>query len=208
VKTPSIIFQAVLGIAVLVLYILHFTKTNTNNTSKVPATPIKVINKDSKNAEAKIGYYNIDTLQAKYQYYLDAKRDLENQGRVMQSDLNNRKKTLENSVISFEKTAASMTKQKIEETQQGLAMEEQKLMQYARSQESEFIKKEQKVAEKMVENISDFLKKFAEANGYAMIYAYSKNNFQIGLTYAQSSYEITEEIIKGLNEEYKNQSKK
>lgn len=201
------ITQIFLGLAIIVLYILHFTKNNTNTTQK-NNIPIKVANKDNKNSEVKIAYYNVDTLMAKYNYYINAKKSSENEIRIMQSDLNNRKTAFENTVIGFQNSAATMTQQKIEETKQALTLEERKLVQYGQAQESELAKKEQKVAEKMVDNIAEFLKKYAEANGYSMIYAYSKSNFTVGLTYAQTSYEITDEIVKGLNDEYKNQTKK
>ncbi len=204
----SQITQIVLAIALVVLYILHFTKGNSNNNTPKNAAPIKVSNKDNKNSEAKIAYYNVDSLMSKYTYYINAKKTSENEGRIIQSDLNARKGALENAVVSFQNSAATMTQQKIEETKQGLMMKEKELMQYGQSQENEMMKKEQKIAEKMVDNIAEFLKKYAEANGYSMIYAYSKTNFTVGLTYAQSSYEITDEIIKGLNEDYKNQTKK
>lgn len=204
----SQITQIVLAIAVVVLYILHFSKTNTTNNVQKNATPIKVSDKDNKKGEVKIAYYNVDTLMAKYTYYINAKKTSENETRVAESDVMNRKTALENAIVSFQNSAATMTQQKIEDTKQALAMKERELMQYGQAQENELAKKSQKVAEKMVDNIAEFLKKYAETNGYSMIYAYSKSNFTTGLTYAQTSYEITDEIVKGLNEEYKNQTKK
>lgn len=211
-KNNSLIFNGLLAIAVLVLYILYFVGNNkaTTNNNKTSTTTNSKITPSTKNisGEIKIAFVNTDTLLAKYEFAKATRKDLETKGRLIDSDLRNRQTNLQNAVISFQNSAGTMTQQKIEETRQSLAMKEQELRQYGQSQELEFAKEEQKLTEKLRDNLSEYVKKYAEANGFTYILTYSKANPGVGLMYGVPTADITEEILKGLNEEYKEGQKK
>jgi outer membrane protein len=212
VKNNSLIFNGLLAVAVLALYILYFLGNNNSiaTTNKTAGSNTTVAKNSAKNTsgETKIAFVNTDTLLAKYDFAKTTRKDLDTKGRLIESDLRNRQGNLQNAVISFQNSAATMTQQKIEETRQSLAMKEQELRQYQQSQELEFAKEEQKLMEKLRDNLNEFVKKYAEANGYTYVLAYSKANPGVGLMYGVPTSDITEEVLKGLNEEYKEGQKK
>ena len=62
---------------------------------------------------------------------------------------------------------------------------------------------------KLMDNINDFIKKYAEQNGYAFIFSYSKNAaVSGGLMYGKDALDITLDVVKGLNEAYKPEKEK
>ncbi len=175
-------------------------ETKKTNTSTIPVTQKNT----SENAgQPKFAFYNSDSVMLKYEFYKVTKKDLETKQRLMQSDFSTRQSQFENSVVAFQNTAGTMTASKIEETKQSLGKKEQELREYGQTQEQNFIKQSQDLNEKMSNNIADYVKKYAEANGLTFVFAHSKASVALGLVYAKDSYDVTADIVKGLNEEYK-----
>lgn len=169
-----------------------------NNTPATTATKT-----ESTAGTPKFAFYNSDSVMLKYEFYKVTKKDLETKQRLLQADFSTRQTQFENSVNSFQNSAGTMTASKIEETKQILAKKDQELREYGQTQEQGFIKQSQDLNEKMSNNIAENVKKYAEANGYTFVFAYSKASVALGLVYAQDSYDITNDIVKALNEEYK-----
>jgi outer membrane protein len=208
-NNTSLVLNVILAIAVVVLYILHFSGNKTSdNTSTSQSGAIKSNNKSASTGEAKIAYINTDTLMEKYEFAKTTKKDLETKGRLIDADLNNRKTAFQNDIASYQRTAGTMTQQKAQETEQLLALRERELTQYQQTQQTEFLKEEQKLNEKLRDNVNEFVKKYAETNRIAYVFSYSKNNIGVGLIYGIGANDITSDILNGLNEEYKSGQKK
>lgn len=162
------------------------------------------------NTEAKaykFAFVNTDTLLERYAFYKDMKKDLETKGRIIDSDLRNKMSGFQNEAVLYQKSVGSMTIDQAKRTEQGLAAKEQELGQYKQTVENDFLKQEQDMSKKLNGNINDFVKKYAEQNGYTFIFSYSKNATGVGMLYGQDALDITADIAKGLNEAYKPEKK-
>ena len=211
-NNTSLIVNVVLGIAVIGLYILYFTsgskQSTTSNTDK-PKTEEKTKAKENTSkGEIKIAYVNSDTLLSKYEYYKTAKKDLETKGRIIQSDVQKRGNAFQNELLSYQKSANTMTQQQIQDKEKSLAAKQQELQLYQRDQEESYLKVEQETMKKLSDNIREFLDKYAKEKGYTFIFGYSEANLTIGLIQTDKAYDITAEVIEGLNDEYKAGQKK
>ncbi|MNE73384.1 periplasmic chaperone [compost metagenome] len=82
----------------------------------------------------------------------------------------------------------------LQKKQQDLGMLQQNLAGQA-------AKEEQEETEKLYGKITEYLKKYANDHGYKMVISYSKGNSAI--LYADESLDVTNDVLKGLNEEYK-----
>jgi outer membrane protein len=208
-NNTSLVVNVILAIAVVILYILHFSGNRSAQTTVGnSASANKNADKSIAASNVKIAYINTDTLMDKYEFAKATRKDLETKGRLIDADLNNRKTGFQNDIASYQRTAGTMTQQKAQETEQLLAMKERELAQYQQTQQSEFLKEEQKLNEKLRDNVNDFVKKYAESNGVTYVFSYSKNNIGVGLIYGIGATDITMEVLKGLNEEYKSGQKK
>ncbi len=210
-KNTSSIINIVLGIAVVILYILHFTQSSASKTETTPSKK-NTAKENTKNdtesdvkAVLKVAYVNVDSLDSKYEFSINARKTMQTKERILQSDLEKRAMNLQNEVVTFQKTMNTMTMDQAKGREQELMKKQQDLEQYRQSAGSGYMKEEQELQKKLLNNINGFMKKYAEENGYDYILTYSGAGS--GTLYGNPALDITEPVIKGLNEEYKAEKK-
>ncbi len=218
-KNTSLIINIVLGLAVLILYILHFTA---NGASTAQEEPTKVASetpeKETKpktsekqkakstqnNSELRFAYVNSDSLQLNYDYYKAIEKQLESKRQYIESDLKRRQESLQGEAMSFQQSIQnqSITEQQALEMRDNLLKKEQEFMQYGQTQEASLLKEEQNANKKLNENISKYLAQFAAENDYDFIFSYSSSALAVGVLHADDRYDITKDVLEGLNAEY------
>ena len=114
---------------------------------------------------------------------------------------------LERSMSSFQaeyaalvQKAETMTEEEGMAAQQKLGAKQQKIEERKQSMEMQFMKETQDFNVQLQERIIAFLKKYNENGAYTYILPYSKET--INLLYVNEAYNITGNVIKGMNEEY------
>jgi outer membrane protein len=163
--------------------------------------------KGDNNKTYKFGYVNIDTLLERYNFYKDMNKDLETKGRILDSDLRNKGANFQNDVLAYKKGVGAMTIDQAKRTEQGLAQREQELAQYQQTAEGNFAKEQQEWSKKLNDNVNNYIKKYAEQNGFTFIFSYSRASSGVGMMYGHESLDVTTEVAKGLNDEYKPEKK-
>ncbi|NIK74088.1 outer membrane protein [Thermonema lapsum] len=151
-----------------------------------------------------IVYVNSDSLLAKYAFYKDAQKELEKKRKSFEQDLNSRVSSLERDIADFQQKANSMTLQQAKATEQSLIERQQNLAQYKQTLENQYLEEEFKMAEKLNKNLEDFMQRYAKEKGYKLILGYKPG---VTVWYGDPSLDVTDEVVKLLNEEYKNQEK-
>ncbi len=211
-KYASLILNAVLAVAVAVLYYLHFSaqapQTATNVAAPQPKPVVKLTAEDmAKAAKGKVLFVNSDSLLENYLFYVKKKQELEAKGERLQKDISNRTQTLQLDMQSAQEKAQSggMTEQQMQEVGMRLRQKEENLMAYKDEQLQKLGNEESKLSKQLNDNISDYLKEYCEQAGINYVFGYTKGG---GLLYASDSLDITQTIVKGLNERYKSQNKK
>jgi outer membrane protein len=149
-------------------------------------------------------YVNSDSLLAKYAFYKDAQKELEKKRKSFEQDLNSRVSSLERDIADFQQKANSMTLQQAKATEQSLIERQQNLAQYKQTLENQYLEEEFKMAEKLNKNLEDFMQRYAKEKGYKLILGYKPG---VTVWYGDPSLDVTDEVVKLLNEEYKNQEK-
>lgn len=195
------IFSVFVLATLVALVACQNTESPKKNEKNLPAQP-----KTEGNTTTKFAYINVDTLMEKYLVYKEMKKDFETQSRIKSSDLRNSGASFENDVTNFQKTIANMPVGEAKAQERQIALKEQEfegrrneLMKRQQEAESDLYKQEQAMLKKIMDNINDFVKKYAEENGYTFIFSYSKANALSGLMYGQSALDITTDVVKGLN---------
>jgi outer membrane protein len=166
-------------------------------------------------AGTKIVFVNLDTMQEKYQYFVD-----ENKANTA------RLKQLENVMIGKEKTilaAQNALQQRFQELQaksqtmspnemkaaeielqgkeQNLLKMQEEYQRFKESKQEELLKKQEQLNKKIRKRIDAYLAKVAEAKGYDYILTYS--DITNPILYGNKKLDITNQLLKGLNEDYK-----
>ena len=156
----------------------------------------------------KIAYVEIDSLLTKYNFCKDVNEQMIKKEENIRTTLNEKGKKLEKQAQEFQRKyenngfinqeRAQQEYQRIQKQQQELAELQQKLAE-------ELAAENQKNSLQMRDSINSFLKAYNETKGYDLII--SNTGFD-NLLYANPAYNITNEIVEGLNARYNPSIKK
>jgi len=190
--------------------LLAGTIVSCNQGAKTQNEPSKndsnAVSKESQgSSKDKIVYLNSDSLSEKYQYFKDIKSKLENKVKKAQADLQAKSAAFQREVADYQKNAATMSAADRQATEQKLARKQDELARLDQTASSSLAKDESEEFNNVYNKITEFLKKHASDNGYKLVLTYSKSNPTV--LYADPSLEITNEVIKQLNDEYKSSNK-
>ncbi|WP_345890354.1 OmpH family outer membrane protein [Rufibacter aurantiacus] len=150
---------------------------------------------------AEIVFVNSDTLLNRYQYFKDVKARLEAKGKRMESDLRGKASSFQKEVEQYRQTGAGMTQEQRAATEQRLAQKEQQLAAQQQTSGNQLAKDENDEMKKIYEKVEAHLMKISKEKGYKMVLTYTRGNSAI--LYGDASLDITDETVKGLNEDYK-----
>lgn len=197
-KNLSIVLNVVLLIAVGVLYFLHFSKSETVAVSGSDETA-----RTEQLGSLPIAYVNSDSLLSKYEYFKDKAEELEAKRVKLEAEFNNRAQGLQGEITTLQRTAQNMTMAQAKAAEENLMKKQQNLMQYQQSLQQELIREETKVNNELYDKVSNYLQDFGKQNNFQLVLTYTKGS---GVLYADDSLNITNQVINGLNDEYKNPS--
>ncbi len=155
----------------------------------------------------RIVYVNTDTLLNNYEYYKDVVKEFENKRFSLENELQRRGQSFQNEVALFQRRiqAGGMTQEQAQTTQLQLQKKEQDIMLYRDNAANNLGVEQAKKTDELLNNIQEYLKNYNKSDSYDMVIGYSKGG---GVLYAKEDLDITQEVLKGLNEEYsKNKGK-
>lgn len=190
-KNASLALNAVLLVAVAVLYFLHFSgkpsaSSSTDSTGTVGGKPIV--------------YVNSDSLLKNYDFFKDAQKAFEQKRTQLDVDLNSRGTLLQRKIQQFQQTAGGMLAAEAQARQLQLQKEGSEFEQYRQKAANDLAQEEATKNEELYNNISSYIQKYNRENGYHFVLGYSKGG---GILYANPDLDVTKKIIDGLNKAYK-----
>lgn len=199
-KNISLILNVILFILVGVLFYLQFTEKK--GSSAIP----QMIKTDGKSVIIpQIAYIDIDSFQANYDYFKTGKTKLEAKQKSMEAELERSMSAFQAEYNSLVQKAQTMTEEEGMAAQQKLAEKQQKIEERKQSMEMQFMKETSDFNIELQERIIAYLKKYNANGAYTYILPYSRET--INLLYVNDAYNITTEVLKGMNEEYKTNKK-
>lgn len=159
-------------------------------------------------SEMKIAYVEIDTLLAKYNYCVDLNEAMVKKSENVRLTLNQKATELDKQKREFQtkyQNNAYLTPERAQQEYNRIAKLEQDLQNLSNKLQSELMSENEKNSLQLRDSINAFLKQYNKTKGYSMII--SNTGFD-NLLYADSVYNITREILEGLNARYSSPSKK
>ncbi len=194
-KNFSLILNAILFVAVAILYYLHFSPTS------------KTVAGDSTSSvnDLKIAYINSDSVLKYYEFFNVNKEKLEAKGKKLDQDFRNRAQSLQNDISAYQRNVGSMTIGQAKAVEEDLGKKQQNLQLYQRSLEQEIMTDQSKMNEELYSKITDYLKLYGEEKGLQVVLKYDPTS---DLLYGGKTIDITQDVIKGLNESFKAEASK
>lgn len=165
-------------------------KKGTSNTTE---------NSNNPGQGARIAYVNIDSLQEKYGYWKTETEALASEQAKLEAEIQSAAQKLQNDYMALQQKAQSGTLSEAEgrATQQRLAQAQQQLENRRATLSEQFQNKQVAFSERLQKNIDEYLEIFNKDKKYDFILSYSKAG---QILHANKALDITEEVLKGLNE--------
>ena len=150
----------------------------------------------------KIAYVELDTLMSQYQLYKDYSEVLTRKGNNIQKTLAQKQRALESHAASVQKKYESnefTTRDELERAQASIQKEQSDLAELADRLQNEFAMEQARINEEARDSIQSFLKRYNKTKKYDYVLVKAGDNLLI----ANPKFNITNDIVKGLNKRYK-----
>ena len=150
----------------------------------------------------RIAYVELDTLMSQYQLYKDYSEVLTQKGNNIQNTLAKKQKALESHAASIQKKYESngfTTRDELERAQNSIQKEENELHELAARLNEEFSTEQARINDEARDSIQAFLAIYNKTKKYDYVMIKAGDNLLI----ANPKYNITNDVIKGLNKRYK-----
>ena len=189
-KNLSLVLNAVLLVAVAVLYFLHFSSKTSTSSSTGSVNP----------SDLKVAYINSDTVLKYYDFFKVNMEKLESKGKKLDQDLQNRAQSLQSDITAYQRNYGSMTIGQAKAVEDDLGKKRQNLELYQRSLEQDLIGEQAKLNEELYKKITDYLKEYAQQKDLQIVLKFNPGS---DMLYGGAGVDITKQVIQGLNEAYK-----
>ena len=190
----SNILSIVALVGVIILFILFFC---TKGHKSAPAAPIA----QTENGLT-IAYVDTDSLMAKYQYAIDVTKELEQYRNAQENSYKRQMTQFQNDYQKYMQDGPNMTLTQQQNKEAELKQRAEKLQNLEGELTLQIQKRTLAESEKMTRAIYAFIKEYNESHSnFTLILAKSFSSSPI--LYGNEGMDITDEIIQGLNDEYK-----
>jgi len=186
----------------MVLMLIQCTQPKANESEK--ESPVATTG----STNLKIAYVEIDSLLTKYRYWNDLNELMIQKEENIRTTLNEKAKDLDNDMREFQRKLENngfVSPERAEQENLRITQKQRDLQELQEKLTSELQAENQKISLQLRDSINSFLKIYNKDKGYDFII--SNTGFD-NLLYANSAYNITQEIVDGLNARYTPSEKK
>ena len=192
-----IICNAVLLLGLIGIYVIHFTGVGTKSKVNADATEPLI-----KEGGLTVAYVNTDTLLAKYQYAIDMEQELLAYKDQQEAYGRQQMEKFQNDYQEYLKTGANMTLTQQQQKEAELKQRAEKMSTLEQELSAKILERQMTENTKLLNAIFAYVREYNAANQQFDIILRKTFNDSPTL-YLNPAMDITDEIVNGLNEEYK-----
>ena len=193
-KNGILVLNAVLLVLVGVLFYLHFSSNGKATPKKnVANAPVE------KSEEFKIAYFEMDSLESSFEMVKDVKSELGKKEASINGELERLERTYRNKAAQYQSQAQTMTQVQSEMATRDMMQLQQNMQSRKQQLDQEYQDFYMRKMKDVKTKIEDYLKEYNTSKGYTYIFAYEPGLFY----YRDTAYNITGDVVKGLNDQYK-----
>jgi Outer membrane protein len=189
--------EAVLVIAVIILFVLQFS--NNKNSSNSGST---VSDGNAASGEfMPVAYIDIDSLWINYTYSIDLNEQMVKKMENAKANLVERGRKFEAEVADFQRkleTNAFLSRERAESEQQRIVNKQRELQNLEAQLQQELGNENMRVSEEIRKTIITQLREYNKNKNYQIIYGKMNDN----ILYSNEAYNITSEVIEFLNKQH------
>ena len=194
-KNFSLVLNIVLLAAVIFLYAKVF-RSSFNETIVTKNIVKETVGENS--SKAGIAYVELDSLNEKISYIKARRKELEAEQKAIETEWQNGYRGLENRKNEFLKRGNSITQQEAEKFQGELMQQQQQVDAKKQNSSQNLSEKSYKLMDDIQKKLKDFLNEYNQNKKYQ--YILTTGTGLDYMLYKDSTFNITADVIKGMNE--------
>lgn len=186
----QLVINIVLVAAVAALFVIFYSGKKPASAETTTLDPTEVI---------PVAYLNVDSLLTNYTFAQEASDQLMSKQEDARVKMNTKLRTFQNEVADFQRKLennAFLSRERAEKEQQRLAKKEQELQELEAKLTQDIMMENQKLNLQLADSLNNFLKEFNADGRFHIILS---NTAKDNVLMANEQYDITEEVINGLN---------
>jgi len=148
----------------------------------------------------RMAYFNLDSLEAHYQYFKDVLDQVKGKESEMNAELSGMEKNYQKKISEWQKKAPTMSQTESQEAQQEYAQMQQNYQMRKQTLQESLMKHNEDLKTDIRRKIEDYLKEYNKTKGYNYIISYDANSF---IYLRDTANNITDDLVGGLNAAYK-----
>lgn len=194
--------KAICSAAIIALMTMSVTSCN----KQAPKVDEKPTTTSTSNTDMKIAYIEVDSIMSQYKFCKEYSQILDKKSQNIQNTINSKGRSLQNAVAKFQQDIQNnkYTQQQAEAVQAGLQKQDADLRELQQRLGTEFQAETEKFNKALRDSIQHFLAAYNKDKKFSLILSKAGDN----ILYADKAYDITDEVITGLNKAYKPTTKK
>lgn len=147
----------------------------------------------------RIAYFEMDSVESNFSMVKDVKSELSKKEESMNNELDIMDKMYRNKVNSYQENARTMTQPQSELATQDIMKTQEDIKNRKQSLDQDYNEFVMRRMKEVKNRIEEFLIEYNKSKGFSYIVSYEQGLFY----YKDTIYNITADVIKGLNEIYK-----
>lgn len=173
---------------------------------QAPKVEEKSASTNTANAGMKIAYIEVDSIMSQYKFCKEYSLILEKKSQNIQNTVNSKGRSLQAAAAKFQQDIQNnkYTQQQAEAVQAGLQKQNADLQALQQRLGAEFQAETEKFNKALRDSIQHYLAVYNKDKKFSLILSKAGDN----ILYADKTYDITNEVIAGLNKAYKPVAKK
>lgn len=193
-KNILLALNIVLLLAVGVLYFLYFGKKN--NTTKIASSNVEV---DTHKDNCRIGYFEMDSLTNSYSMIKDVRSELSKEEDNMNREMQRLQRVYNDKLTQYQKQAQTMNQVESERANRDMLQLQDQIRGKQQEMEQRYQDLQMRKKQEIKNKIEGFLKDYNKDRHFAYIIAYEPGM----IFYRDTMFNITKDLLDGLNSQYK-----
>ena len=198
-KNGLLIWNIALTLVAGYLLVIHFTSKNRDT----PVTKRSAKDTATIHSPFRIAYFEMDSIESNFQMVKDVQAEINQKEKEYNNDLGKLDYTYKMRYEGYQQKAATMSKDDYEKAKIDLKQLEEQLKGQKQELDQEYQDFVMHRQLGLKTTIADFLKEYNKSKDYSYIIVYERDLFY----YKDTAYNITNDLIRGLNEMYKSKKK-
>lgn len=192
---------SILSLATVAALSMTSCDKSNNKMDEKPATAAA----DKTAPSNKLAFVEVDSIMTQYNFCKEYSKILEQKGNNIQKTLANKQQQLQTAAANFQQKLQqnAYTREQAERVQAGLQKQNNDLQALNQRLSNEFQTETEEFNKALHDSLQNYLAIYNKDKKYGMIFAKQGDN----LLYADKAYDITNEVVAGLNKMYKGKAK-